>query len=136
MVDQHKLLSGIHPAWRVKYELLSSRLNHAFLTGATLSRFALFETWRSPERQQMVFDQGKSKALPGHSAHQHGLAGDYVAIVGGQPSWDGGQDWDFLKGEALKVGLDAPIKWDMGHVEVPMWRRYIEHPSWVPDYMK
>lgn len=135
-MDQHKLLSGIKPAWRETYASLGIVLSEGWLTGRTLTRFMLFETWRSPERQQHVYDQGKSKALPYHSAHQHGLAGDYVAWVKGEPSWDPKHDWMFLKLQALKLGLDVPIKWDLGHVEVPNWRRYVDTPPWMPDYAR
>lgn len=135
-MDMTRLWAGLHPSVREKYQLLQSRISHGFVVGATPTQFRLFETWRSPERQRMLYDQGNSKALPYHSAHQHGLAGDFVGIVKGQPSWDQFLDWSYLHREAFKVGLDCSIPWDLGHVEAPHWPRLRENPPWIPDYMK
>jgi hypothetical protein len=52
-----------------------------------------FETYRSQERQQTLFNQHVTK-LKAVGVHHYGLACDIVKIVHGQPSWDG--DFSFL----------------------------------------
>ncbi|RXH57775.1 M15 family metallopeptidase [Granulicella sibirica] len=47
-----------------------------------------FETYRSQERQQMLFDQGAS-TLKTVGVHHYGLACDLVKNIGGEPSWKG-----------------------------------------------
>lgn len=63
---------------------------------------AVFETYRSAERQEMLFEQGKTE-LKTVGVHHYGLACDIVYIVNGQPSWDG--DFDYLGHLAVKHGL-------------------------------
>ena len=52
-----------------------------------------FETYRSQERQQQLFDQHATQ-LRQVGVHHYGLACDLVKVVGGQPSWKG--DFSFL----------------------------------------
>jgi len=53
----------------------------------------VFETFRSQERQQLLFNQRKTK-LQQVGVHHYGLAADIVKDVNGQPSWDG--DFSFM----------------------------------------
>jgi hypothetical protein len=52
-----------------------------------------FETYRSPQRQTLLFEQGATQ-LRTVGVHQYGLACDLVRVVGGEPSWKG--DFTFL----------------------------------------
>ncbi|MBV9992009.1 MAG: M15 family metallopeptidase [Alphaproteobacteria bacterium] len=47
-----------------------------------------FETYRSQERQALLFKRGATK-LMNVGVHHYGLAVDLVRKVNGQPSWDG-----------------------------------------------
>ncbi len=47
-----------------------------------------FETYRSNERQEQLFNQGASK-LKTVGVHHYGLACDLVRLAGGEPSWKG-----------------------------------------------
>ena len=61
-----------------------------------------FETYRSQERQAMLFAQGATK-LKTVGVHHYGLACDLVKDIGGHPSWKG--DFTFLRALAKKHGL-------------------------------
>ena len=62
----------------------------------------VFETYRSPERQQLLFAQGASK-LRAVGVHHYGLACDLVKSIGGVPSWKG--DFSLLGTLAKAHGL-------------------------------
>jgi len=62
----------------------------------------IFETYRSQERQQELFNQGATK-LRTVGVHHYGLACDVVKDVGGQPSWKG--VFTFLRDLGLAHGL-------------------------------
>jgi len=53
----------------------------------------VFETYRSQDRQQAMFNSGASK-LKTVGVHHYGLACDIVRVVGGEPSWK--VDYSFL----------------------------------------
>lgn len=62
----------------------------------------IFETYRSQERQQELFNSGATK-LRTVGVHHYGLACDIVKVVGGEPSWKG--DFSFLGQLAHSSGL-------------------------------
>jgi hypothetical protein len=68
----------------------------------------VFETYRSAERQQMLFDQGATQ-LQVVGVHHYGLACDLVKDIGGEPSWKG--DFTFLRNLADKHGLISGLDW-------------------------
>src|SRR5712692_1332214 len=82
-------LACLHPIFREKARRLLGRL------AAEGIPFQLFEGLRSPERQQYLYAQGRTrpgpivtKAQPWTSYHQYGLAGDFVLFENGVWSWD------------------------------------------------
>jgi hypothetical protein len=93
---------------------------------ASLARntsFLPFETYRDPEWQAVVFDRGDSKADSFESAHQFGLAVDFVPFIDGNWRWDVPETtWDVLDAEAAVFGLLRPIAWDRAHIEHPNWK--------------
>lgn len=62
----------------------------AVVEGARARGVALmvYETFRSRERQQLLYDRGASR-LREVGVHHYGLACDLVRDVGGDPSWKG-----------------------------------------------
>jgi hypothetical protein len=62
----------------------------------------VFETYRSQERQQALFECGATK-LRAVGVHHYGLACDIVRVVGGEPCWKG--DFTFLGQLAQSCGL-------------------------------
>jgi len=102
----------------------------------------VFETYRSQERQQLLFSQGASQ-LRTVGVHHFGLACDIVKSVNGQPSWNG--DFSFFaalaKGRGLIWGGDwgTPLQHhsfhDTDHVQrcaVPM-QDALFALHWYPD---
>lgn len=119
----HSGAAYLHPKFRDKILQLKSNLEKSFAARATKTKFILFETYRSPVRQLYLYDvvPKVTKAAPWESAHQYGLAADFVASVAGQPSWDDDHDWPFLKTAAEQLGMVVPIDWDRGHVQSPLF---------------
>jgi hypothetical protein len=62
----------------------------------------VFETYRSQNRQQELFNNGATK-LRNVGVHHYGLACDIVRVVGGEPCWKG--DFSFLGQLAHSSGL-------------------------------
>jgi peptidoglycan LD-endopeptidase CwlK len=92
--------------------------------------FKLFEGYRTPERQQALYQQGRSnshpgpiltKAKPWDSYHQFGLAADFVLFVGEKWSWDtaGIYDhwWQRLEEIGRIYGLE-PLSFEKPHLQI------------------
>lgn len=73
----------------------------------------VWETYRSRERQQYLFQKGVTQ-LPDVGVHHYGLAADLVRMVNDQPTWQG--DYGFLRDLAGKYGLVSGLDWGQtGH---------------------
>ncbi len=90
--------------------------------------FRLFEGFRSPQRQQHLYSQGRtrpgsivSRARPWQSFHQYGVAGDFVLYERGRWSWDTtgerGEWWDRLHVLGREVGL-KPLSFEKPHLQI------------------
>jgi hypothetical protein len=102
----------------------------------------VYETYRSQDRQQELFNNGATK-LRSVGVHHYGLACDIVRVVGGEPSWKG--DFSFLGQLAHSSGLIWGGDWgapDIKHSfvdSVHMQRCTIARQgdlfagSWYPD---
>ena len=113
-------LELLHPAARKRFVNLRDSLERAYVTGESPVLFAVFETYRSPARQQFLKETTTStKAGPWESTHQLGLAVDFVPYVDNSWSWDGSHPWDLLDRLAGESGLVRPIRWDRPHIEHP-----------------
>lgn len=113
----------LHPLAARQFVELHDELTRAFEAGQTKTLFVPFETYRSPMRQDELYKQKPpvTKSRAWYSAHQYGLAVDFVAHDA-EP-WGDEHDWDFLKATAERHGLLMPIKWDRVHVEHPLFRK-------------
>lgn len=80
---------------------------------------AIFETIRSPERQDELHAQGRSRAAAYQSAHQYGLAADIVFNDGGVWTWPNRDDprWEPLRLLAPSFGLET-LSFERPHVEI------------------
>jgi hypothetical protein len=87
------------------------------------TRFRCFETYRDPTRQLQAFIAKTSKAPPFESAHQFGLAADFVPFGKFGWIWPASDDpeWDALRRASHDFGLINGISWDRPHVEHPSW---------------
>lgn len=120
-------LLDLHPMCRGQFALLQVRLIEAYNTGAIRNRFCMFMGYRSPEEQDGLYAQGRTKTGPKvtnapawTSSHQFGLAVDFVPHDPGVGwHWDPKADWDGLREMAHARGLVNTIKWDRPHVWHP-----------------
>lgn len=113
---------GVHPVARGKFQALADDLVHGHRLGMTPTLFRPFELYRSIERQRELLKKGTTKAPPWSSAHQFGLAVDFVKYNGGRWSW-ADADWDFLRKCAHARGLINDLPWDRPHVQHPLFDR-------------
>jgi D-alanyl-D-alanine carboxypeptidase len=74
----------------------------------------VYETYRSQDRQQALFNQGATK-LRTVGVHHYGLACDIVRAVGGEPSWKG--DFSFLGQLAQSSGMIWGGDWGAPHIK-------------------
>ena len=119
------VLRDLHPHAAGAFRGLTAHLYSAYENRKTASYFRPFEGLRPPIKQTELLNKrpAVTHVGPWHSAHQYGLAVDFVAFKReGLWSWDESEDWTFLRLSAEKFGLIVPIVWDMGHVEHPVWR--------------
>lgn len=92
----------------------------------TGDRVVIHETWRNPERQQWLYEQGRSRKGPivtnaTRSMHSLGLACDIVGDVSPRPGIQGPYDIDFKKFGAIV--LSHSMVWggswhDSVHIEM------------------
>lgn len=94
----------LEPGFRVKAQTV---VDAAFARGIELKST---ETYRSSERQQRLYDQGKTQ-LRIVGVHHYGLAIDFAKVVNGKLSWDG--DWRFLCDLAAEAGVVAGGDWGL-----------------------
>ena len=112
----------LHHKARENFRNLAIHLRQLYEGGNIETLFLPFEGFRSPERQNYLFHVEKTtKAKAWQSAHNYGLAVDYVAFENGKWSWSQHHDWAGLKTAAINRGLLVPIQWDRPHVEHPVW---------------
>jgi len=83
---------------------------------------ALFEGYRFDERQQALYDQGRTKpgkivtyAKPGESFHGLGLAVDIVGKVNGK--WDWSIDYDKVTEVFVRHGFET-LKFEKAHFRI------------------
>lgn len=143
MYKINRSIDDLHPKFIGIFENLKQRLISGYETGVTKTRFEVFETYRSFERQDYLFSVRTTKARGGQSAHNFGLAVDFVPRVDDPTkdgfvlhwSWSLHHDWAFLQKVAAECGLENQsknLRWDKPHVQVPHWRSWVEPDvSWV-----
>lgn len=92
-------------------------------------------TYRSFAEQRQLYEQGRAspgpivtRAQPGESAHNFGLAIDVVPIVNGKPDWVGS---DTIWQTVGSMGEQAGLQWfgapnspyiELCHFQHPEWR--------------
>lgn len=118
-------LTLLHPIAVSQFQELYKKLLADFKSKKTYSEFHPFETYRTAQRQRQLF---KSTPRVTHadafeSAHQFGLAVDFIPKTKGNFNWANSEDWGYLHEAAISVGLSRPISWDKGHIEHPIWKK-------------
>jgi peptidoglycan L-alanyl-D-glutamate endopeptidase CwlK len=118
-------MSKLYPPFKT---LLEELLQNCEARGAT---YVMTSGYRSFAEQDRLYEQGRSRpglkitnARGGESAHNYGVAADFVAKPGGKVSWDVGS-YAILMEEAEKLGLESGGRWkfkDLPHVQVKLLR--------------
>lgn len=97
-------------------------------------------TWRSLEEQAELYAQGRTKpgsivtmAKPGTSAHNYGLALDFVPLIGGKALWKApAPEWLEAVEIAEKCGLESASTWvkfkEWPHLQIPNWKDFVNGP--------
>jgi peptidoglycan L-alanyl-D-glutamate endopeptidase CwlK len=115
-------MENLHPIFRQRAAALLKSLDSENLP------FRLFEGFRTPQRQQYLYEQGRTrpgnvvtKARPWQSYHQYGVAGDFVLYENGRWSWDDTGErrkwWERLHELGREVGLE-PLSWEQPHLQM------------------
>jgi uncharacterized protein YcbK (DUF882 family) len=81
------------------------------------------EYYRSPQRQNELYFQGKTKAKGGQSSHNWGLAVDFHFERHG---WNVPKDWwEMADMVARYVGLESGAGYqDANHIQLPGWKQW------------
>ena len=84
---------------------------------------AIFEGWRSPERQAELFAQGRktpgkivTRATPFFTLHNYGLAVDIAYFVKGRWTWEG--DFDRVVPVFKSHGFEEPPSFEKAHFQM------------------
>ncbi|MBI1170222.1 hypothetical protein GC209_02380 [bacterium] len=120
--DRQNDLHPLHPVVRQAVGNVMADIEAAGLP------FRVFESFRSPERQRLLYAQGRTspgpivtKAKPWTSYHQYGLAADFVLFVNGNWSWETGgafaDHWTRLHEIGRRHGLE-PLSWEQPHLQL------------------
>lgn len=105
-------LSILHPAFRNK---VVKMLYECKKQGIELK---VVETYRTPERQNLLKSRGYSMLNGGRSKHQHKIAVDVVPIVDGIMVWDDYKLWKKIG----KIGKKQGLIWGGD------WKRFRDYP--------
>ena len=116
--------SLLHPAIRKKVQIILDQLHQENIP------FEVFEAFRTPERQAILFAQGRTTpgdkvtwVGPWKSFHQYGLAVDMVLKIDGDWSWDDkgprAAFWSRMQDIAKQQGLTALFNRKGRLIELP-----------------
>ena len=115
-------LSHLHPTYRRKAETVLESCSREGLP------FRLFEGFRSPQRQQFLYEQGRTRtgsivtnAGAWSSIHQYGLAADFVIYENGLWSWDSAgekREWWIKLHEFGRAPNLEPLSWEAPHLQL------------------
>lgn len=136
-------ISLLAPAFAERLQLFMQHLQ------AEDPGFQVFETVRTPERQEDLYEIGRTHGDPGYgkhvtdakayqSAHQFGLAADIWPCDAGQWQWIAKDDprWEPLIRLAPQFGLEC-LSWERPHVQAEGfdWRQFAAGPLDTPGWM-
>lgn len=129
MAEVFNSLRDLHPVAMPAFVGLYYDLQHAYEDGKIGQLFLPFESYRTPMRQAELLGsgQGVTRAGAWQSAHQYGLAVDFVPFLMGRGrtgwNWDHSNQWSTMRDMAIKRGLLVPHDWDRAHVVHPLWKK-------------
>jgi len=120
---QNRDKNALHPDFR---ERLDKWLDAAAAHGYDI---LVYETFRTPERQQWLYDAGRKRPPYGRyltytldSCHRYGLAADLVPLKGGQADWSG---YDKLYKDVPPSDYDLELlDFERPHVQIKGGQEY------------
>lgn len=120
------VLRDLHPLAKPAFEQLTIYLEQLWKDGKTQTFFKPFEGLRTPIKQLELLNRRPvvTHVGPWQSAHQYGLAVDFVPWSGNAFSWDEDHDFTTLRLAAVACGLSRPMEWDKCHIEHPAWAKF------------
>ena len=115
-------LTLLHPLFREAIINVMDKLKKENLP------FEIFEAYRWPERQEVLFNQGRTtpgnivtKANAWKSYHQYGLAVDFVLRINNQWSWDDQGEkavwWKRMRKISEEFGLEG-LSFETPHMQI------------------
>ena len=142
MLEIDNSLRFLQPFAIAPFVRLQTLLSQAYEEQKIGVLFMPFESYRTPHRQDKLKRDPRqvTKAGPWQSAHQYGLAVDFVPYhlkgrIGW--SWEDEEPWGELKQMATACGLRVPLTWDRAHVVHPAYdkvRKALEgYPAEIPS---
>ena len=132
-------LNNLHPLFKNKVIQLQNLLDSNNIP------FKIFEGFRSPQRQNYLYQQGRTrpgniitKAKPWTSYHQYGFAADFVLFINNTWSWDdkstqNKKHWDKLHELGNVVDLE-PLSWEKPHLQLKNISILKLKQGFYPDY--
>ena len=123
-------LQTLHPKFARRASVLYENLALMHEAGRLQFRLEVFEGFRHFSRQQGLVAEGVSKAGVWQSAHNFGLAADFVPYLDaeearmlGRPAgwyWPKITDetWKILHEQAAIAGVAHPFSWDGPHIQL------------------
>jgi peptidoglycan LD-endopeptidase CwlK len=132
MASVNKSLNALYPEFSERVKEILTEMNRWCEKHRPGSACIVTETFRTTERQQELYAQGRTK--PGSivtqrngttkkSNHQSGLAADFAISKGGRITWEDEEFWQYLGHVARAKGLTWGGDWtspvDKPHVEWP-----------------
>ena len=123
------MYANLDPVFRARLRVFESELLKRNIRAEPTSGY------RSMEAQAALYAQGRTapgrivtKAKPGQSSHNFGMAMDYVPVVGGHRTYNVKWKWWLKMGLAARAAELAWGGWwlrlqDRPHVELPGWKK-------------
>lgn len=122
-------LDDLHPEFRARVDMW---LEKCALSGLDI---LVYCTYRSLEEQALEYAKGRTtpgkivtNAKPGQSAHNYGLALDFVPMQNGRAQWSNKTLYNAAINIAEDCGLESLRKSkfpELAHLQMPGWRGYV-----------
>lgn len=122
-------LEDLRPEFRTRVEQWRAQCEHASLD------ILIYCTLRSTQEQADLYALGRTKAgsivtnaKPGQSAHNYGLALDFVPMIAGRPQWSNKGLYkraiDLAEGCGLHSLRNSTFP-ELAHLEMPDWKAHV-----------
>jgi hypothetical protein len=120
----------LHPRARYQFDDLNNALYSLRKRGEIKTKWRIWETYRTPQRQRYISDYVCSQCPgPFFTPYQYGLAVQFVPMMEIEPGmWAPDfaygfeeEEWFLFGQTARRWGLEVPFAYDPGCVVHPLW---------------